>query len=155
MHEVTNTQYSIYVAFNNCGFSWEGSLYFHQVATIEYCNSIGWKSSHPWLRLAKVECILTAVFIVHFNVYLTSYHSIHFCFFREKIILMESVSYDLLCLKSKTSNNRIRKTYVLRNSGLLSEKTLLGVVMSCIVPLLPGHRSHVNWPALKSSLWVQ
>ena len=37
---------------------------------------------------------------------------------------METVRYDLLCLKSKMSNKRRGKTYVLLNSGLLSEKTI-------------------------------
>ena len=63
---------------------------------------------------------------MHFNVYLTLYHLVDVCYFSEKVIFMESVSYYLLCLKSKMSNKRRGKTYVLLNSGLFSEKTLLG-----------------------------
>ena len=37
---------------------------------------------------------------------------------------MESVSYDLLCLKSKMSNQEKKDLY-LAESGLLSEKTLI------------------------------
>ena len=56
--------------------------------------------------------------------YIGCYLSGYFCYSLEKVIFMESVSYDLLCLKSKMSNKSGRKTYVLLNSGLLSEKTL-------------------------------
>ena len=79
-------------------------LYFHQVATTEYCNYIGWKRSRPWLWLAEANCTLAAVFLVHFNVYLISYHLV--------TIFMESVIYDLLCLKRKMSNKRRGKTYI-------------------------------------------
>ena len=52
-----------------------------------------------------------AVFLVHFNVYLTSYHSIQFGYLPEKAIFIESVGYGFLCLKSKMSNKKRGKTY--------------------------------------------
>ena len=73
---------------------------------------------------------------MHFNVYLTLYHLVDVCYFSEKVIFMESVSYYLLCLKSKMSNKRRGKTYVLLNSGLFSEKTLL--IMLKVQDSMPG-----------------
>ena len=45
------------------------------------------------------------------NVYLPSYHLVDFCYFPEKVIFTESVSYDPLCLKSKMSSKSRGKTY--------------------------------------------
>ena len=58
----------------------------------------------------KQKFIQAAVILVHFNVYLTSYHSIDFCSFPEKVIFIESVGYGFLCLKSKMSNKKRGKT---------------------------------------------
>ena len=40
-----------------------------------------------WLWMTEAKCSLAAVFLVHFNVYLTSYHSIDFYYFPRKLYL--------------------------------------------------------------------
>ena len=59
------------------------------------------KSSRPWLWLAEAKCILAAVYLVHFNVYLTSYHSIDFRIFPEKIDLWNQLVLIYYVWKAK------------------------------------------------------